>query len=82
MTMTDQIKEIADRFAAMIPEDGWFSATIVYKVEGGVVTRADETKIVCVPDRQIQGSISDVEFTPGVKYCGTFDGPSEPFPGD
>ena len=43
----EQIKAIAEAFAAVNPEkDGWFVGSIAFKLEGGRVTHVDETKIV------------------------------------
>lgn len=43
----DQIKEIAEAFAAVNPEkDGRFVGSITFKTEGGRVTFIEETKIV------------------------------------
>lgn len=42
----DQIKAIADAFAAVNPEkDGWFTGTIKFKAEGGNVVQLCDTQI-------------------------------------
>lgn len=59
------IKAIADAFAAVNPEnDGWFTGTIKFKVEGGRVTEICDTKISRSEPRTtaFDGAIEDLRF--------------------